>query len=448
MNLKQRANYFFTTYIKITIVLITIILSATNIIPEFIISVWDFLVAHFMLMLIYLDIIPILLQFKFNSILILFWAVFPYLIIFNLLSNDKFKKYKSIGILATIVICIVNFNFIKLNIIVFSIFIGFTLYDYFIRQKYSRLVIYNKYNKDDKCDKSNKKLDFHGIIIRNCAKIVCIILFPITLIYYHNTSMVIWDKLSKTYVMYEDVTKGDNILTRINYTIKNTNKVISISVSLIFIICITPILRQELAYEINGSELISYNFLAGNEIVIPNKITTIGEYACNLAPILGSKFTSVTMPNSVTKIDLGAFQEQENLKEIIFSNSLEIIGENSFSSCINLVQIDLPNSLKIIEDRAFYRTGVVDVVIPDSVTYIGEGAFGFCSSLKTLTLPGSLTYISDDLFSELYKGTFFIVGVKNVDNFIPEESPLVLVKQDSYAESVCIKNGWNFDFFD
>lgn len=213
MNLKQRTIYFFTTYIKITIFLISLLYSINAIIPDFV-AVIDFFVAHFMLMLIYLDAINIILQFKYNSILILFWAVFPYFTIFNLLSNEKLKKYKHIGMLATIVICVLNFNFIKLYIIVFSLFISFTLYDYFVRQKYSKFIIYNKDNCYNSDNGDNKKLDFQGILIRNCLKIVCIILFPITLIYYYNTNMVIWDKLCKTYVVYEDVSEGDNILSK------------------------------------------------------------------------------------------------------------------------------------------------------------------------------------------------------------------------------------------
>lgn len=65
--------------------------------------------------------------------------------------------------------------------------------------------------------------------------------------------------------------------------------------------------------------------------------------------------TTVTIPNSVTTIDSGAFQDCTSLKTVTIPNSVTIIDNDAFSGCINLTSLTIPNSVKTIGVGAFYH---------------------------------------------------------------------------------------------
>ena len=91
------------------------------------------------------------------------------------------------------------------------------------------------------------------------------------------------------------------------------------------------------------------------DLVIPNSVTSIGNYAfCDC-----SGLTSVTIPNSVTRIGTGAFRDCSGLTSVTIPNSVTSIGYGTFSNC----------------------SGLTTVTIPNSVTSIGNRAFGGCSEL-------------------------------------------------------------------
>lgn len=88
--------------------------------------------------------------------------------------------------------------------------------------------------------------------------------------------------------------------------------------------------------------------------------------------------TSITIPNSVTNIGVGAFW-----------------------NCTNLTNITIPNSVKNIGARAFEDcTSLKSITIPNSVTSINNGLFSNCTSLTDLTIPSSVTSIAYDALSD------------------------------------------------
>lgn len=93
------------------------------------------------------------------------------------------------------------------------------------------------------------------------------------------------------------------------------------------------------------------------------KVTVIGAEA-----FWGNKtMTSVTIPDSVTKIEYAAFNECTSLTEIIIPSSVKTIGEAAF----------------------WYCTGLKSIVIPSSVTTFGKDAFKGCTLLTAYTEEGS-----------------------------------------------------------
>lgn len=67
--------------------------------------------------------------------------------------------------------------------------------------------------------------------------------------------------------------------------------------------------------------------------------------------------------------------------------------------CTNLISVSIPNSVTKINASAFARcSSLTDVEIPNSVTEIEYSAFMWCSSMKSLVLPKSLVKIGGGAF--------------------------------------------------
>ena len=181
-----------------------------------------------------------------------------------------------------------------------------------------------------------------------------------------------------------------------------------------------------------------------NNTVIPNSVTSIGDYAFNEC----SELTSVTIPESVTSIGDSAFYDCKSLASIfvdennttydsrngcnaiietktnklivgcnntVIPNSVTIIGDDAFAYCESLTNITIPDSVASIGDSAFEDCSrLTSITIPNSVTSIGNSAFECCESLTSVTIPGSVTSIGDWAFydcsslTDVYYGGYIV----------------------------------------
>lgn len=146
-----------------------------------------------------------------------------------------------------------------------------------------------------------------------------------------------------------------------------------------------------------------------------------------------SLLQTVTLPQTITKIDDYAFSSCSSLTSITIPDSVTSIGKYTFSYCSSLTSINvdennttyksidgvvfskdektlilcpegksgdylIPNGVTNIGENAFYQCPLTSVVIPDSVTIIDEYAFYYCRSLTSITLGNSVTSIGANAF--------------------------------------------------
>ena len=116
-------------------------------------------------------------------------------------------------------------------------------------------------------------------------------------------------------------------------------------------------------FVIEDGVLTEYNG-PGGVVVIPEGVTAIGSYAFLHNPNR-NEITSITLPDSVTKLYDDAFQFCTGVKNIRLSKNLKKIGWGAFQYCSSLTNL----------------------TIPKSVTHISEFVFEGCVNLELLTLP-------------------------------------------------------------
>ena len=105
------------------------------------------------------------------------------------------------------------------------------------------------------------------------------------------------------------------------------------------------------------------------------------------------------IPEGITEISDYAFYQNYSLRSINLSNTVEKIGEYAFGSCTNLVEVNLSSSVKELGRAAFYNCNKLkSFVIPNSVKVIGSSLFAWSSNLKEVTLEEGIEEVAPGMF--------------------------------------------------
>ncbi|MBO7074763.1 MAG: leucine-rich repeat protein [Bacteroidales bacterium] len=132
-------------------------------------------------------------------------------------------------------------------------------------------------------------------------------------------------------------------------------------------------------------------------LTIPNSVISIGNSAFRGCSGLTG---SLTIPNSVTSIGNNAFRECSGLTgSLTIPNSVTSIGNYAFHNCsfngLFIDMMDIPDNFNSICDCTFSGS----LTIGNSVTSIGGGAFSGCTFSGSLTIGNSVTSFGRDAFS-------------------------------------------------
>ena len=120
-----------------------------------------------------------------------------------------------------------------------------------------------------------------------------------------------------------------------------------------------------------------------------------GTYAVEVG--YAKRLSKIVIPSSykgkpVTEV--AGFSNHTSLKEIVIPDSVTTISDYAFLNCFNLTSITIPDSVTTVGTYAFSKcTSLTSVTIPDSVTSIDFHAFSECTSLTNVTISDSVTYI-------------------------------------------------------
>lgn len=94
-------------------------------------------------------------------------------------------------------------------------------------------------------------------------------------------------------------------------------------------------------------------------IVLPNTVTKIG-----ISSFEFTALSSISIPDSVEEIEVGAFYGCSALSSIHFGNGVKVIRATAFSGCSSLTSVVFPNSLESLEALAFSGcTGLSSVTV-------------------------------------------------------------------------------------
>lgn len=137
------------------------------------------------------------------------------------------------------------------------------------------------------------------------------------------------------------------------------------------------------------------------------------------------RFTYEGLTGVVTGIHGSAFRNETDLTKVSIPESVSVIDGGAFYGCRNLhtVVFDGTSRLKTIGYQAFGICNALNTFeIPNSVTTIEQGAFQYCHALTSVTIPSSVQSfgLNTSTSTEAFPAFYHMEGLKAIYVLNPE----------------------------
>ena len=143
------------------------------------------------------------------------------------------------------------------------------------------------------------------------------------------------------------------------------------------------------------------------EVVIPNGVKTIGNYA-----LYTSNITEVTIPDSVTMMYPNAFSLCRQLVTVKIGSGITSIPDGAFYSCYSLKNLELGSNVSTFGNQCFAFTRALDniTIVSGNINLYTDGKYIYSADKTRLlaasnkdanyVVPSTVTEIADYVFSE------------------------------------------------
>ncbi len=134
--------------------------------------------------------------------------------------------------------------------------------------------------------------------------------------------------------------------------------------------------------------------------------------------------TTLTIPDGVSEIKSIAFYFCTSFTSVVLPETLVSIGSSAFSRCA-MTEISIPDSLTTIDGYAFQGSDLKSISFGENskLTTIGEKAFEY-SDLESITFPKSLTEIGEKAFQNCSELQSVVFPDPTPDSWVVNGTPL------------------------
>lgn len=122
---------------------------------------------------------------------------------------------------------------------------------------------------------------------------------------------------------------------------------------------------------------------APNVVTVPSTITVGGN------------------PINVVGINAFAFREATNISKLIISEGITQLNDPWLIYDNNIEKVSLPNSLTTIGNGVFQEGKISSIIIPANVTSIGDNAFNSCNQLTSVYFLGTKPTVGNNAFTSI-----------------------------------------------
>lgn len=142
----------------------------------------------------------------------------------------------------------------------------------------------------------------------------------------------------------------------------------------------------------------------------------------------GKRQNKYIVPDSVTYIADGAFCHCSELKKLIIGKGITEIDYPMIFHSEKIETVVLPDTITKLDRGAFKWSGIKYIDIPDSVTYIGSEVMSGCSRLETVNIGKGVSYIDD---AAIGSGSLKEINVDPENEFYSSEDGILFNKDKS-----------------